>query len=150
MLESELLTNEVELKISAIKSLYKNVNGADDLIKTYKEYEKYGCTYLEIKLFINELNSFLDFNAKKQLKPEQLKIEEGVIGLRVEDEIGNTVYYEKRSNKVLIPKMAFYNGSPYVIEKYRWFKDGNTEASENFKEWFSNISNKAKEEYNKF
>lgn len=56
-LEKELLLNSIETKIGIIKSFHKK-EGAD-LIELYNDYKKNGTSYMEAKLFENDLIEFL-------------------------------------------------------------------------------------------
>lgn len=62
--EKEQLLNEVEHKIGMVKTFYKDDDGAEELIGGYEDYQKEGTSFTEIKLFLEDLNLFLE-NAKQ-------------------------------------------------------------------------------------
>lgn len=58
--EKEQLLNEVEHKIGMVKTFYKDEVGAEELIESYEGYRKEGVSNTEIKLFLDDLNLFLE------------------------------------------------------------------------------------------
>ena len=58
--EKELILSDVEHRIGMIKSFYKEEEGADELINSYEEYLKTGISHTEVKLFLEDLNLFLE------------------------------------------------------------------------------------------
>lgn len=59
-IEKEQILSQVEHKVGMIKTFHKDEVGADDLISSYEEYQKDGTSYTEIKLFLEDLNLFLE------------------------------------------------------------------------------------------
>jgi hypothetical protein len=57
--EKELLLNQVEHKIGMIKAFHNN-DEAQELVELYDEYNKTGASYTEIKLFLEDLDLFLE------------------------------------------------------------------------------------------
>lgn len=60
--EKEQLLNEVEHKVGMIKTFHKGSNEAEELISVYEDYRKEGTSITEIKLFLDDLNLFLESN----------------------------------------------------------------------------------------
>jgi hypothetical protein len=58
--EKEQILSQVEHKVGMIKTFHKDVPGADDLIKLHADYQKEGTSVTEIKLFLDDLNLFLE------------------------------------------------------------------------------------------
>lgn len=58
--EQEQILQQVEHKIGMIKAFHKDEVGADELIASYEEYSKEGISFTEIKLFLEDLNLFLN------------------------------------------------------------------------------------------
>lgn len=57
--EKELLLNSIEHKVGIVATFYRDVEGAEDLLNLYEEYKKEGTSITEIKLFLDDLNTFL-------------------------------------------------------------------------------------------
>lgn len=58
--QKEQLLNAIDHKIGMVKTFYKNISGSEDLISIYEDFRKEGSTYTEIKLFLDDLNLFLE------------------------------------------------------------------------------------------
>lgn len=58
--EEEQMLSQVELKVGLIKSFHMDEVGADELIESYEDYLKDGTSYTEIKLFLEDLDLFLE------------------------------------------------------------------------------------------
>lgn len=59
-IEKEMILSQVEHKIGMIKAFYRDQDGADELISSYEEYDKDGTSYTEIKLFLEDLELFME------------------------------------------------------------------------------------------
>lgn len=59
-IEKEQLLNEVEHKVGMIKAFHNEDDNAKELIELYDEYRKDGTSVMEIKLFLEDLNLFLE------------------------------------------------------------------------------------------
>lgn len=59
-IEQEHILSQVEHKVGMVKTFYRDEVGASDLISSYNEYQNEGVSYTEIKLFLEDLNLFLE------------------------------------------------------------------------------------------
>lgn len=59
-IEKEQILSEVEHKIGMIKTFHQEKEGVDVLISSYEEYIVEGVSYTEVKLFLEDLNLFLE------------------------------------------------------------------------------------------
>lgn len=55
----EQILSQIEHKIGMIKTFHKDKDGAEELINLYESYRKDGADFLDIKLFLEDLNLFL-------------------------------------------------------------------------------------------
>lgn len=65
----EAILSQVEHKAGMIKTFYKDVEGAKELIEIYDAYTKEGTSFVEIKLFLDDLNIFLDGMKEEKNRP---------------------------------------------------------------------------------
>lgn len=59
-IEKEQILSHVEHKVGMIKTFYKEEVGADVLISSYEDYRVEGTSFTEIKLFLEDVNLFLE------------------------------------------------------------------------------------------
>lgn len=66
--EKEILLNEIEHKVGMIKTFYKaskhDTDTAKELIELYDEYVRDGTSTIEVKVFLQDLNLFLETNKR--------------------------------------------------------------------------------------